>query len=249
MCWRQFKIRELAGSGSDGTKAFKQEYPMNAVEAFQSTADSPFIEPDLVSRARKCPEPEKVGALVIGVDPARFGDDRTAIIRRQGRVAYGKETYSKIDTMQIVGIVKHIIETESPEKVFVDVGGLGAGIVDRLLEMGFHQVEGINFGERAYQEERYTNRRIEMWAGMKEWLGQTPVTLPDDDELHADIIGPQYRFDSLTRPILERKEDMKKRGVRSSDTADALALTFARPVSQADHNMLDMIMNPTVSYI
>tara|TARA_R110002126_G_scaffold196770_7_gene344707 strand:- start:276 stop:1790 length:1515 start_codon:yes stop_codon:yes gene_type:complete len=249
MCWRQYKIRELSGTGSDGTKAFKQEYPMNAVEAFQSTAESPFIEPELVMRARKTKEPERVGALILACDPARFGDDRTAIIRRKGRVAYGKETYSKIDTMETVGKLRRIIDSENPDAVFIDVGGLGAGVVDRLKEMGYNEVEGVNFGERANLPELYPNRRVEMWSEMKSWLQQTPICIPDCDELHSDIIGPQYKFDSLSRYILERKEDMKRRGVRSSDTADALALTFARSVGVGDNKLVERLMNPTVSYM
>ena len=75
---------------------------------------------------------DKYGKLLLGVDPARFGDDRSSIIRRQGRVAFGKESYTKKDTMEITGIVHQIILEENPFRVFVDVAGLGAGVVDRL---------------------------------------------------------------------------------------------------------------------
>ena len=72
----------------------------------------------------------------MGVDPARFGDDRTAIVRRQTRKVFGIESYAKIDTMETTGKIVKIINEEKPEMVFVDVGGLGAGVIDRLRELG-----------------------------------------------------------------------------------------------------------------
>ena len=120
--------------------------------------------------ARKA-ELEKYGPLLLGVDPARFGDDRTAIIRRQGRVAYGLETYVKKDTMEIAGIVKTIIDNEKPYRVFVDVGGLGAGVVDRLQELcGRDIIVAVNAGSSPFDARKYLNKRAEMWAMCKEWL-------------------------------------------------------------------------------
>jgi hypothetical protein len=169
---------------------------------------------------------------LVGVDPARFGDDRTSIIRRQGRVAFGLESHSKKDTMEIAGMCARILQTEPVIRMFIDIGGLGAGIVDRLHELGFKaKVEGVNSGEKALQPDRYTNRRAEMWGEMSEWLNNTPCRIPDVDSLHADLIGPTYKFDSNSRLVMERKEDMKKRGVRSPDEAEALGLTFAAPVN------------------
>jgi hypothetical protein len=69
-----------------------------------------------------------------------------------------------------------------------------------------------------------------MWGTLSKWLEDGPVQIPDVDSLHADLCAPKYKFDSLTRLVIERKEDMKKRGLRSPDEADALCLTFAEPV-------------------
>jgi hypothetical protein len=232
LAWRRLKIVELSVSGADGEKAFKQEYPCNAVEAFQTSGEDAFISPDLVMRARKCSVSEH-GPLIIGCDPARFGDDRTSIIRRRGRVAYNLQSYTKKDNMEVAGILVRIIKEEKPAKIFVDLGG-GAGIVDRCRELGYGDIViGVNFGERntLIYPERYVNKRAEMWGEMKNWLCEAPVQIPDVDSLHADLCNVTYKIDSLSRVQLEKKEDMKKRGLQSPDEGDALALTFAQSVS------------------
>jgi len=233
--FRRQKINELTEKGDDGLMAFKQEYPMAAQEAFQVSGGDTLIKPEEVMRARK----SKVltfGPLIVGVDPARFGDDRTAIIRRRGRTAYDLEVFEKKDTMEIAGMVNTIIRDEDPDQVAIDVGGLGAGVVDRLFELGHGDVVvPVNFGSSALDPARYVNKRAEMWGEMRDWLkGDMPVMIPDRDDLHADLCAPTYSFDSNSRRKLEGKDQMKKRGLRSSDCADALALTFAEPVRQKE---------------
>lgn len=229
--WRRKKIIQLSVSGVDGEKSFAVEYPNNPAESFQLTGEDSYIDSNIVVSARhaKC---EPYGPLLIGVDPARFGDDRTSIIMRQGRVAFNLKSYVKKDTMEVAGIVAMLIKENGPNRVFIDVGGLGAGVVDRLMELGFRDiVVAVNAGSSPLDANRYRNKKSEMWATMKDWLTETPAQIPDSDSLHADLCGVKYKFDSNTRLVMESKEDMKKRGIRSSDEADALALTFAMPES------------------
>jgi hypothetical protein len=227
--WRRYKIAEFSVNGTDGDKAFRQEYPCCPNESFQLTGEDSYIQSDLVMRCRKTTT-EKYGKLLLGVDPARFGDDRSAIIRRQGRVAFGRESYSKKDTMELTGIVHKIICDEKPFRVFVDVGGLGAGVVDRLKELGHKDIiVAVNAGSSPLDAKKYNNKRSEMWGEMKQWLMQEPCQIPDDDSLHADLCGIRYKIDSNSRLVMEQKAEMKKRGIRSPDEADALALTFALP--------------------
>ncbi len=234
LAWRRLKISELSVNGTDGKKSFLQEYPSNSTEAFQLTGEDSYIASDIVMRCRKTVA-EPYGKLVIGVDPARFGDDRTGIIRRQGRVAFGLESYIKKDTMEITGIVNSIIEAEKPYKVFVDVGGLGAGVVDRLYELGHRDiVVAVNAGSTPLESRKFSNKRAEMWANCLQWMKDEPCQIPDNDALHADLCGIRYTIDSNSRLVMEKKADMKKRGIRSSDLADALCLTFALPPSSLD---------------
>lgn len=231
MAWRRFKIAEL------GESKFQQEYPANAAEAFQTSGEDAFITPALITAARKGQVGDMQAPLVIGVDPARFGDDRTSIIRRKGRAAFSLESFSKKDTMEVAGMVARLIVAERPARVFVDVGGLGAGVVDRLRELGYGStVEAVNFGSKALDESKYRNKRAECWGELKRWLAEPPVKIPDSDSLHADLIAPGYKFDSNSRLQLEDKESIKRRGLMSPDEADALALTFASPVNPSMRN-------------
>jgi hypothetical protein len=154
--------------------------------------------------------------------------------------------------MEIAGIVSTIIKEENPAQVAIDVGGLGAGVVDRLLELGHKDVVvAINFGSSAIDSERYINRRAEMWWKMGGWLaGDMPVMIPDLDSLHSDLCGPRYTHDSNSRKQLESKEAMRKRGVKSPDEGDALALTFAEPVAIKvhDHVVESVVGDPMAGY-
>jgi len=249
--FRRFKIAELAAEGVDGKSAFRQEYPMTAQEAFQVTGGDTLIQPEPVMRARKY-KCLGSGPLKIGVDPARFGDDSTGIIRRRNRAAYKPERHKKKSTMEVAGIVHSIIKDERPAQVAIDVGGIGAGVYDRLIELGHEGVVvAVNFGSASLDPERYRNKRAEIWWEMRDWIaGDLPVMLPDEDGLHADLCGPQYKYDSNQRRILESKENMRKRGLRSPDLADALALTFAEDVKPPDDPVITSttVGDPTVGY-
>lgn len=235
--WRRYKIVDLSVKGVDGHKSFLQEYPNTAAEAFLITGEDSYIEPELVLRARKALNVEKYGFKIIGVDPARFGDDRSAIVIRQGRTVYGLKTYIKKSLMELVGFVYQLILEEQPDKVCIDVGGLGAGVVDRLKELVDPDlIVGVNSGSGALDSKKYLNKRAEMWALGKAWLEDEPCLLPDSDELQADICNTKYTVDSNSRLVIEKKEQMKKRGVRSSDCADAWLLTYAVPLSSLENN-------------
>lgn len=236
LMWRRIKIKELTTKGFHGDKAFQQEYPSSITEAFNSHVTDIFIKTELVIEAQKS-KCDAYGPLLIGCDPARFGDDRTAIIRRKGRVAFKLQTYRMYDTMSIVGLLVVIIKEEKPHKVFIDVCGLGAGIVDRLIELGYREiVVAVNSAERALIDNEFNNKRAEIWAEGKEWLEDKPVQLPDSPELLSDLCSCKYGHDSKGRLKIEGKKEQKSRGIRSSDTADALLLTFALPVSAYDFN-------------
>ena len=88
----------------------------------------------------------------------------------------------------------------------------------------------VNFGGQAIENNRYANKRSEMWDKVREWL-ESGGAIPNDSELKSELSSPTYKFDASGRLQLEPKEKLKERGLRSPDLADALALTFAYPVS------------------
>lgn len=235
--WRRAKIKEL------GDLLFRQEYPANAAEAFQMSGHDSYIKPELVLRARKATA-EPSGDLVIGFDPSRYGDDSGAMARRRGRKLLSVERRSKLDTMESAGWCKQVLDSERPARLFIDVGGLGAGIYDRLKEMGYGDiVRAVNFGgapfEPPLRDDRGNvqggqplNRRAEMWKNSKEWLEDPAgVDIPDDDALQADACGPGYKYNSNQMLVLESKDDMRRRGAKSPDGWDAVVLTLAEPVA------------------
>jgi hypothetical protein len=226
MAWRRFKIADL------GELLFKQEYPATAAEAFQMSGHDPYIPAQLVVDARNATA-EALGHKKLGVDPARFGEDRTSICFRQGRKVHWIRSYEKRSTMEVAGLVYKAIKEINADQCAVDVGGLGAGVYDRLEELlvedTCHLVQ-VNSGSSPIDEVKYYNKRAEMWGETKEWLEKAPADVPDDDELQADLTQIKYSYDSSNRLKMEKKEDMKKRGLRSPDKADSLGLTFAEPV-------------------
>ena len=236
MVWRRNKIAELKDP-----LLFKQEYPATAAEAFQMTGHDGFIKPDDIMRARKA-KIDASGPLVLGYDPNWKGKDRAALARRRGRKVLNVECRMNLNTMEQVGWLKQVIDTERPTKVFIDVGGPGPGIYDRLCEMGYGSiVVAVNFGSSPLEPQPldesgkplggYVNRRAEMWGKSKDWLQDVGgADIPDLDSLQTDACGPGYKYDSLSRVQLESKEEMRRRKIRSPDEWDAVALTFAEPV-------------------
>lgn len=225
--WRRIKLQDFKGDYEQKCRKFRQEYPFTDDEAFLSSITDTFIAVEHVQKAR-ITNVDSESALVIGVDPARKGDDRTAIIRRKGRKAFKLETHYNIDTMELAGIIKRIIDKEHPRKVFIDCIGIGAGVVDRLHELGYENiVVGVNVATRAEDKNKYKNCRAELWDRTREWLIQEMgVEIPNSDELQTDLTGIGYKYDSSDKLQLESTEDLKKRGCLSPDTAVALTLTF-----------------------
>lgn len=208
---------------------FRQEFLCD----FSASTDNVLITIDLVSRAvaRRLQERDVEGApVVIGVDVARFGDDRSAICRRKGLWCQSVRTLEKLDNMTFAGIVAEEIRRCSADAVFIDAGR-GEGVIDRLRQMGFSVME-VNFGSHAVDRNRYANKRTEMWDAVKNWL-EAGGAIPNDPALKSELAAPSYSFDAAGRMVLEPKEKLKERGLRSPDLADALALTFAAPVVAA----------------
>lgn len=167
---------------------------------------------------------------VLGVDVARHGQDQSVLCLRQGKKLLKLKKLRINDTMQLAARVAEFINDERPDAVFVDATGIGWGVVDRLHQMGYTFVIGVQVGERAFRPEQFYNRRAELWYDMREWI-KDGGDLPDDKELETDLTSIEYGFDGKNRYVLESKDDMKERGLDSPDTADALALTFHSPVA------------------
>jgi hypothetical protein len=243
--WAWRKNRELAvfagGSPDEPCWQFKQEYPANADEAFQTSGVGSFIPTEAVLKARKT-KADAYGGIVLGVDPARGGSDKTGIIDRQGRRLGGHicKRLDEKDLMALAGQIQVIVREIKPTKVVIDTTGLGAGLYDRLRELLGDLVEGVSFSAKAFDAQHYANRRAEIWDGMRQWfLDPAGVQIPDSDELHGDLTAPTApgtipkgtRFNSSGQLLLEDKDHMRQRLSFSPDLGDAAALTFAVDLS------------------
>lgn len=184
---------------------------------------------------RKAIEPKMINStspLIIGVDVARFGDDKTVFCYRRGRLVVKLEARSGLSTVEVANYLMAEIRDLHPSKIFIDVGANGAGVYDILVDRGMGEIlVGVNFGGKAIYDDRYFNKRAEMWGEANEWLKQElPVQIPNDEELLDDLCSVNKKYDSKGRLQLESKDEVKKRIGRSPDRADAFVLTFAEPV-------------------
>lgn len=162
---------------------------------------------------------------VMGVDIARFGEDSSVALIREGQKVIWVEQWAKADLMFTSGKIVNLIQRFSPDAVNIDVIGIGAGVVDRLKEQKFH-VNGVNVAEAASDKLKYANVRAEAYWQLAERFQKGEISIPDDLELIAQLSSVKYKFDSHGRLQIEAKEDMKKRGLKSPDKADALMLAF-----------------------
>lgn len=197
---------------------------------FTASAFNVLIPIDLISDGRATvikPNDMLEAPVVLGVDVARFGSDRSVIVRRQGLSMHKPLVFSGVDNMRLADIIAREINEHKPDAVFIDAGR-GEGVIDRLRQLGY-RVSEIPFGGKALKDSKYTNRRAEMWDTMAQWL-RGGGSLPDDEELCAELAMPEYGYDAKGRILLEAKDKMKERCGRSPDLADAAALTFATPV-------------------
>jgi len=197
---------------------------------FPAAGDLQFIPTDVVDDCMQMEvHVEESDAMVMGVDVARFGDDHSVIWLRHGRDAAtpGYKRYSKVDTMTLASEVSRLAQEYRPDSIMIDGGGVGGGVIDRCRQLGVDVVE-VNFGSRAPRP-GFANMRSYMWSALKDALADG-ISLPDDDDVRQDLIGPEYSFNARSEIVLERKDDMRKRGLRSPDLGDALALTYAYPV-------------------
>jgi hypothetical protein len=171
-----------------------------------------------------------------GLDVARFGADKTALCKRYGNVVTEIRAWQGLDLMQTVGRVMAEYESlppsSQPSEILVDSIGVGGGVVDRLRELGA-PVRGINVSEAPSMGNTYMNLRSELWFKAKGWLEDRSCKLPKDDQLLAELTAIRYSFTSSGKMKAESKDEMRKRGLKSPDLADALCLTMASDAATA----------------
>jgi hypothetical protein len=194
------------------------EFPSQSANQFISSADVDACFEYVSEGHQELPK-------ILAADIARFGDDQSVMAKRQGRKVEPLISWRGLDLMASADRIAEEIDNWQPDAVVIDETGIGSGVVDRLRQLRY-EVFGFNGGESAKDKDTYRNRRVEVWGLMRDALKQR-VQLPADQDLKQDLIGPEYGFTPTQQLLLERKEDMKKRGLASPDKADAVAMTWA----------------------
>ena len=224
------KIIDQYGEDSDVARVeVYGQFPLQGIDQ--------FISRGLVLEAQNREVVPDPGApLIMGVDCARQGADRSVIRWRQGRDAKSIPPWvspGRTDVMTLANKVAEWIDKTKPDAVFIDEGGVGGGVVDILNSRGY-KVTGVDFGStRGVDTRRHFNKRVKMWDDMANWLERGAID--DSPTLRDDLVNLTYdhRGDS-SQLWLETKKDMKKRGLASTDDGDSLALTFAEKVPRRD---------------
>jgi hypothetical protein len=220
-------VEEMRQRYGEDSNAFR----IRVLGEFPMADDDTVIPYHLADAARhrdieRSPEEKPVWAL----DVARFGSDSTVLLKRAGSVVYEIMVWNGVDLMGTVGRVKAEFDalpsSKRPQVILVDSIGLGAGVVDRLRELGA-PVRGVNVAEAPSAKGTYTNLRSELWFRVKGWLEDRGCKLPDNDRLIAELTSVRYRYMSSGKMAVESKDEMRKRGLKSPDLADALCLSLA----------------------
>lgn len=235
--WQTFQIdsRNVEGTNKEQIEKWIADYGedsdfvrVRVRGEFPRAGSQQFISSDVVATCRRY-RAEGFASLpkVLSVDVARFGDDQTVIGIRQGRQVRILAKLRGLDTVQVAERVIQWQDKEKPDATVIDADGIGAGVVDQIRFRGFGQrVFEFHGGQAADDASAYFNRRAEVWGLCRDWL-TSGAEIPDDAELAMQLEQVQYGFSGKQQIQLEKKEDMKKRGLESPDCADMLAMTFA----------------------
>lgn len=245
---RQVDSRSVEGTNKAQLDQWVQDYgedsdfvKVRVRGEFPSASSMQFVPSDLVERARKLEGYAVLtDPLILGVDVARFGDDETIIQTRRGKDArtFGHWKFRQLDTMQVAARVAEKARELDARAIFVDAGGVGGGVVDRLRQLGVQHVFPVEFGGRSdkaslsqsgAQGEQYANKRAEIYGSLRAALTEG-LAIPDSAALQDELVGIEYSYNVRDEIQLESKKAMKLRGLASPDHADALALTFAYAV-------------------
>lgn len=230
--WMEKKKREWGEGSPIYASRVLGEFPDSGMRAVVPLSFvNQCMDPQHFETLREALKPSD--PVLLACDVARFGEDRTAVAVRKGNVILSVDTLDGTDLMTLVAEIRRRKEDAGAQEIVVDVVGLGAGVVDRLQELG-EPVIGFHSGSRASDKSLYLNRRAELWFRVRRMLEQQLIALPDDDELRADLTVPTWQTASSGKIKIESKDELKRRGYKSTDVADAVLMTFAMELGEVE---------------
>lgn len=211
-------------------------YQSKVLGEFPDVGEDTLIAPKLIREAQ---ERDLSGEALVdhgqyGWDVARYGSDLTVGYRNRGGMIRKEYEGSKLSTMETAGVIHQRVNPHlGGVPAVIDVIGVGAGVVDRLLEQRVKGVHPFNASNSAYEPDRFGNRRAEVFWHFREDMEAGLVDLdPEDIDLAAQLGAIKWKVDSRGRIFIESKDDMKKRGVASPNHADAAIYSHIRGVKR-----------------
>lgn len=252
--WRHRKVDSRTAKMTNKTKIAEWEidhghdsdfFRVRVRGEFPVTGSNQLISSGAVEKAAAAslhPDVYQYNPIKIGCDVARFGSDETVISVIQGRKHVSMETFQGLDNVQVASKCIAVFNRYGGvgTTLFVDEVGVGAGVVDYLKHLGYPVIP-VNVGRAAEDKDRFYNARMEVWYRMKEWL-DSGADLVDDSDLKEQLISPEYEYTPKEQMKLEKKDDMKLRGLSSPDRAESIALTFFQMVQPS---MVQSSFEPT----
>jgi phage terminase large subunit len=227
-------IQEMAVRYGEESNAYR----IRVLGEFPRADDDTLIPMELIELAKVREVEPTPSDLSWGLDVARFGSDRSCLAERRGNYLESVRSWRNYDLMQTTGLVHAEFTgrpaSRRPVEILVDSIGIGAGVVDRLRELGLPAV-GVNVSESPSMQSGCFNLRAELWQKAKEWLAARDCRIPNDEGLIAELAACKYKFSSNGKLMIESKEDAKRRGIPSPDLADAFVLSFAGNAATAAH--------------
>lgn len=229
-------IAEMRSRYGEDSNAFR----IRVLGEFPLADDDTVIPMELIQMATMREiTPSPMAPVIWGLDVARYGNDSSCLVKRKGStVVEAPRVWRGFDTMQLVGAVVHEYEgtpeKNRPAEILVDVIGLGSGVADRLRELQL-PAAGINVSEAPAMKGKYINLRSQLWDDAKTWFASRDCVIPRDERLIGELAMVRYSFNSSGKLQVESKDQIRKRGRKSPDVADAFVLTFASTASTAIH--------------
>ena len=206
-------------------------YRVRILGEFPRSSSSQFMDADVVDTAIKT----KLGIpdyhhfpKVAGIDVARFGDDSSIFVTRQGPKILDITSFKGLNTMQVTAEMTQYWKRHQHQTVYVDGTGLGAGVVDRGRELGVPIVDVV-VANKSSNPLKYVNVRSQLWGSMREWL-ENGADIPNDSELRKQLLAMEYGYNGKMQVQLLSKKDLKRKHGFSPDKPDSIALTFAEDV-------------------
>lgn len=166
------------------------------------------------------------GAIIVGVDVARMGSDRTVLWKRKGLKTIDYKVYTHKRTTEVCDLIEDFVNSNTETEIRVDDTGVGGGVTDILIRRGYNVIP-INFGGEPADKDRYTNVISEAWFYLKNIIKE--IELPEDRDLLMELSTREWKQDPKGRRKIESKDDYKKKGYKSPDLADACIICYYQP--------------------